>query len=598
MREAQTALGSDGPRSPWLSAGVSLGRVSARNQTKTAKRLGWTIALAIGALGLVQVYHAQLSSGFDLFPGPRGDTRLSAYLVEHGYQALLGHAHWLSPGMFYPIKGTLGFSDLYLAYVPLYSLFRLSGLDIFLALSLTVIVLSYLNFIACFALLNKVFHYGVFASCAAAMFFAFNNPKLAQPDHLQLQPVLLLPIIVALVFRFFAEAETLSAKKAFGILAFAALCLNLQLLTSFYIGWFFGFWGLLFLLASLSLPPSREFIVNAVRRQWYPVVGGLIVFVVALLPFLVIYVPAVLSVGGYGILPQYIPETKSYLLMADGNYIWDSVTAAILAQAGAGPDWGRRIGIGLVPSVAWIAMSMVSLFWLQQSRKRQKSQNLGHVGREDEPNRSAYLFLGLMILTTNVLVMIGWQYRGHSLWNYAQLFLPGAQAIRAVARYAIVLTLPMAIAFAYILQRGVQAMTRRRSLLGQISLAAVIAGVTIFGLFEQLNSGVGRNYSISGENMRLKKLAAKLPEDCTAFYIAAGTARTYDQDGFEYQQYMHDAMLISEIRHVPTLNGRSGKSPPGWSLRNIRAPDYELNVKRWIAQHKIEGNVCRLEIDS
>jgi len=567
-----------------------------RLERKTKRWLVWMLALTAGIVGACQVYHSQFFSGFDLFPGPRGDTRLSAYLIEHWYQVLLGRADWLSPAMFYPVKGALGFSDLYLAYVPLYSLLRLGGYDIFLALSLTVIVLCYLNFIACFGLLNRVLGFSAMASCAGAMFFAFNNPKLAQSDHLQLQPVLLLPIIAALVFRFFTEAETLTAKKAFGLLSLAAVCLNLQLLTSFYIGWFFVFWGLLFLLMSLSVLRSREFILGALRRHGPALVGGLIVFVVALVPFLLVYVPAVLSVGGYGVLPQYIPEVRSYLLMADGNYVWDSFTASILAQSGAGPDWGRRIGIGLVPSVAWIGISIFALWLIQKSRKLRPGNN-GHNERAHQRNHVGYLFLGLLILATNLLFIIGWQYRGHSLWNYVYLLVPGARAIRAVARFAIVLTLPMAIAVAFILERGIQNIARRKTVSARVGLGAAMLGVTAFGLVEQLNSGDGQYYSISAEKMRLERLAAKLPGDCSAFYVAAGPLGPVDQNAFEDQQYMHDAMLVSELRQVPTLNGRSGKSPPDWALRNVRAPDYEQNVRRWIERNNIKGNVCRLEID-
>jgi hypothetical protein len=86
----------------------------------------WLVALGASALGIGLVYHVQFSSGFDLFPGPRGDTRLAAYLLEHWYQVLSGRGELLSPGMFYPVKGTLAFSDIYLIYVPVYALFRLA----------------------------------------------------------------------------------------------------------------------------------------------------------------------------------------------------------------------------------------------------------------------------------------------------------------------------------------------------------------------------------------------------------------------------------------------------------------------------------------
>jgi hypothetical protein len=567
-----------------------------RFEGKTKKWLVWMLASTAGIVGLWQVYHSQVSSGFDLFPGPRGDTRLSAYLIEHWYQVLLGRADWLSPAMFYPVKGTLGFSDLYLAYVPLYSLLRLGGYDTFLALSLTVIVLCYLNFIACFGLLNKVLGFSAMASCAGAMFFAFNNPKLAQSDHLQLQPVLLLPIIAALVILFFLKSETLSAKTAFGLLASAALCLNLQLLTSFYIGWFSIFWCVLFLALSCSFRRSRNLLLARLRRHPAAVTGAAVVFVVTLVPFLVVYLPAAFSVQPYGVLPQYIPEMKSYLLMADGNYIWGAVTDFILRQAGSGPDWGRRIGIGLVPSVAWIAISVFGLWAIKQLTILPTT--LDGVHEDDQRgNHAGYLFLGLMVLATNLLMIIGLQYQGHSLWNYVYLSLPGAKAARAVARYTIVLTLPLAIAFAFIVQRGIQSIATLKSGVARLVLAAAMFAVTIFGLFEQLNSGEGQYFSISAEKTRLEKLAATLPGDCSAFYVAAGPLGPVDRNAFEDQQYMHDAMLVSEIRNVPTLNGRSGKSPPGWSLRNVRASDYELNVRRWIERNNIKGNVCRLEVN-
>jgi len=60
---------------------------------------------------------------------------------------------------------------------------------------------------------------------------------------------------------------------------------------------------------------------------------------------------------------------------------------------------------------------------------------------------------------------------------------------------------------------------------------------------------------------------------------------------------MHDAMLVSVTTHVPTVNGRSGKNPPGWSLRDITAPDYEANVRQWLERNNVAGKVCRLEIN-
>jgi len=50
------------------------------------------------------------------------------------------------------------------------------------------------------------------------------------------------------------------------------------------------------------------------------------------------------------------------------------------------------------------------------------------------------------------------------------------------------------------------------------------------------------------------------------------------------------------MRGVPTVNGYAGHVPPGWSLREVDAPDYEQRVAQWITQHRVAGPVCRLEI--
>jgi hypothetical protein len=552
---------------------------------------GFVFVSMVALLGIWQVHHFQFSSGFDLFPGPRGDTRLTAYLLEHCYQFLLGHGELLSPGMFYPVRGTLGLTDIYLAYLPLYSFFRVSNYDIFLALALTVICFNCLNFISCFFLLARILRFNVLASSAGAAFFAFNNPKLAQTDHLQLQPLFLLPIITALLIRFFWQDRRISAKRAFGLLALAAFALDVQLLTSFYVGWFFLFWSLLLSVSICCLARTRSYVITVLRRYWLAATGGAIVFVLGFLPFLMVYLPAVHSVGWFGYYTDYIPEIKSYLLTADGNYIWGSLTDFIL-RTSPGPDWGRRISLGLVPSIAWIA---ISVFAIRTLRKYAKIS--GAVPYVDADTRFGYLFFGHMVLATNLLFILGLQYRGHSTWRLVYSFFPGAGSIRAVARLVIVMALPVAIGLGAGVQCCARMIASGTTRFSRCYSAAAVFSLFAFGFCEQFNNSDGRYYSISAENGRLARLAAKLPADCASFYVAAGPRAPANLPSFQNQNYMHDAMLVSILRGIPTLNGRSGKNPPGWSLRDVRGSDYEGNVAQWIRDNDIQGNVCRLEID-
>src|SRR6185295_11396663 len=89
------------------------------------------IATAFGLLGTLQYHLAQFTSRFDTFFGDRGDVRGTIYLCEHWYQWLWGNTHLMSPGIFYPIKGSLAYSDFLVGYAIPYSIVRSLGLGMF-----------------------------------------------------------------------------------------------------------------------------------------------------------------------------------------------------------------------------------------------------------------------------------------------------------------------------------------------------------------------------------------------------------------------------------------------------------------------------------
>ena len=432
------------------------------------------------------------------------------------------------------------------------------------------VAFNFLNFIVSFALLFRVFRLRWLPSVAGALFFAFNDPKLAQPDHLQLQSVWLLPVIVGCVILFFRDGPVLSSRRAFSLLTLAGLSLDVQLLTAFYHGWFLIVWLLILLALAIALPQTREFLIATMRRHRQAVLAAGAVTIVGLVPFCIIYLPAVREVGGwpYTEALRYTPQLRLYFLMADGNFVWSGATQRILQIAGEDPDWGQHIGIGLIPTTAWLGLSIFAA-----TRRRQLP------------------FLALTIMSVYLLVLLTIQYHGHSLWHAVYKFVPGATSIRAVSRFMIVAALPTSIAFAFAIQ-GAQEWAGKR-----IGPHVVLVALIAFGAFEQFNSGAEDYFSIRAESSRLQRLAANLPADCAAFYVTAHWPADTPMDSFQNQQWMHDAMLVSAIRGVPTLNGRSGKSPPGWELRNVTASDYEQKVHDWVMHHNLAGKICSLAIE-
>ncbi len=531
-------------------------------------------ALLLGVAGTIQYHSQQFLSGFDTFFGDRGDARGFVYFCEHWYQSILGKVSLLSPGIFYPTKHTLAYSDLLFGFVAPYAFFRALGFSMFTSVEIVIILFTFLSYCAAFVLLYRTLGFGVAPACVGAMFFAFNSPKFHQTTHLQLQYVLLLPVIFALVITFAKQIETIDQKRAAILLSLAALCLNLQLATTFYFAWYFVIWSLLFLLLALAFSRSRNFIIAVCKKFWPALVVSAGVFLLGFIPLLLLYRPTIRAGTWYryDFVSEMIPDWRALLSMGDGNYIWGWFYRALMAESRPS-TWGElMVGIGLVPSLAWIALT-VSSIWLIKAR----------------PESTGKLFLRIMILATTIFYLIGFKYAGHSPWAFIYQYFPGAGAIRAVSRYVIFLTLPMSIAFAYGLQKALEFASRQRK---QV-LPIVILLVAGFGVFEQF--GVhkinGTGFSISIEDSYLKAMAAGLAKDCTAFYVAPGPDAKHST-----AEYHYDAMLISSISRVKTLNASSSQFPRDWNMYFVNNPDYESKVQEWIASQRISGKVCRLDI--
>ena len=539
--------------------------------------LHWFLIIAIGFLGLWQFHIPQFASNFDKFPGDRGDARLVAYLMEHWYRVFQGLASWRSPAMFYPVEGTVGYADLMLGYGIVYSGLRTVGLGIFEAAEFTIILFNFLNYFVCFVLLNKVLRFNLFASIAGAAFFAFNSPKLVQMGHLQLQPIMFLPLAMIGIVLLVQKRERLSQKQAFGLLALSVLSLALQLMTGFYPGWFFIFWSALFLLLTLLFTQTRNVVFDVVKRFWPSVIGGIALGFVALIPFVMAYLPVLRAsvTRSYAETLVLIPVPLSFLMMGYRNYVWGGVSHAINSAHSLSPE--LQIGIGLVPTIAWIALVVFAI-------------RLAIKTRTSKPK---LLFLAQLIIATSLVYVLGMRYwNDFSPWQFIYSYVPGGQVVRAVARYALVLALPMGIAFAFLLHFLIQKISQQTNSTRRTVLFAGVIVLATFGLVEQFGSKEGFNgFSIRDENQYLNGLAQSLPNDCSSFYVALKPPITHNE--FEYQL---DAMLVAFLKGVPTLNGYTGHLPPDWGLWGVDNPAYESNVKRWIDDRQIKGNVCRLFI--
>ena len=199
------------------------------------------------------------------------------------------------------------------------------------------------------------------------------------------------------------------------------------------------------------------------------------------------------------------------------------------------------------------------------------------------------MFLAAMVLASWALLVLGMRYgEAASPWRLVHAWVPGAGAVRAVGRYVILLTLPMSLGFAWLIDKGLRWAAGRRRPIEARGIYAVIVALTSFVLCEQV--GWSGGFSKPVERAYLAALAADLAADCEVFYLAAPRQGTSD---YEHQ---YDAMLVSILTGVPTINGLTSQVPRGWNLMVTDPSEYEANVRDWIAREQITENVCRLEI--
>jgi hypothetical protein len=95
----------------------------------------------------------------------------------------------------------------------------------------------------------------------------------------------------------------------------------------------------------------------------------------------------------------------------------------------------------------------------------------------------------------------------------------------------------------------------------------------------------------------LAAIAAQMPSHCSAFLFSPV------QGYGPAWKYQLDAMWVQLETGVPTLNGYSGNSPPGWALgdTNLRGPGDEyhlaLQVNHWLRERQLDSaGVCWLKV--
>jgi len=520
------------------------------------------LAPLLFAAGFAWLFRRWLFSGFDAAFGDEGDGFIALAIIEHWHHVVVGEVRWTDPIFFYPTPGTLGYTDAFFLIGLPHAALRALGADPFTALMLVMAALAAVGFFGFHYLARHCLDLPSAAAALGAFLFAFANVDAVKLIHVQSHCAMLLPLLCILVAAAWRSEgwhrATLAAAAGF---LFAAL-----FLTAYQTAWFAGGYALLLALlhpAVCGLAETRRAVRALLTQRRGVLVGFALAFAVGMAPFLRLYLPVLLS-GHSRTLAEVIgnaPDWRDLLNVTPNNALWGGVLQwlGIVGRANR-PMW--EVELAFTPLVMGFFVASVIVLAVR-SRPRRTSTD-------------AFLLIGGLAVVTGWLLQM--DFAGVRPWQAVWALVPGAGALRYTFRSQLVANLLVSLVVA----RLVTEIGRRHA------LAATLAGALL--LVEQVNLTWPATIP-RGATLAWIDAVPAPPRGCHVYYVVPNPSPAGKPD-WEHQA---DAMLFSELRGMPTINGYSSWFPAGWALEDPASPNYPAAVRAWGAQNGLARDLCGLD---
>lgn len=526
----------------------------------TTARLYRPLILCLALLlAMAAVFSTQLLTGFGHVTGDRLDGLIQTSIFEHWFNVLRGRASWDTTAYFYPYRGTLAYNDGYLLYGMAYSVWRAMGMDPFLSDEMVAVILRIVGFVGAYGFARGVLSLPFPCAAFGAAMFTLSLNAYQQSAHMQILSVALGPVAALLAVRAMRALEAARRRAAVGWGAAFAVLAAAWLLTAFYMAWLLAFYALLLAgIAAMMNPLMRRRAVATLRREWPATAVIAVICVIAVVPFLVLYLPKARESGmhEFAAVRPFLPTLRDTVRVGPGNLLF-GWSDALLFPGRAGWSAERIVGW---PPVFLACFAAAAWSWRR------------------------WPVAGPAALAVCVVYALTLSVGGWSGWWAVYHLVPGAKAIRVVARAWIVLSLPMlCLVLVWLHRLGG----------GRPALAAVLA---VLLLAEQLSSGP----DVAGldRTAELRRLQSVLPPpaECRAFAVLSARRDDPESDkALQTNSANANAMLIAEVAGLPTVNGISTFNPRDWDAADPSSPDYVSRIAVYVRAHGLEG-VCGLDL--
>ena len=462
-------------------------------------------------------------------PGDIFDARFNSVILEHLYQWLTGRAPSLwSPAFFFPFEGVLAFSDNHFGSGGAYVLLRLAGLPRETAYQGWFIAGCVLNFWVGYYVLRRL-KFSVVAAACGAFAFAFGLPALAKEAHAQLVWRFAVPLAFLSFYRALNERSVSQA-------AVAAFWCAVQFFCSIYLGMFTVYLLIATMVASFFI--NGRGLATGWLRGWREVrpmarLAALALFLVSAASVLWLLLQYQSIASHYG----FTRSTREILSMlpTPGSYLVADASTLTGWIGGQVPKYEMRHELQLFFGLgAWVlALAGLWAIW------RRSAHAL--VGRTAT--------IALLVLVALTLLI------GNVTLYRAMLHVPGLSSVRAVSRIVLVMLLPFGILVAAGVDSIVQSTARRPW--RWIALVVVVGSLTAESVSYRPYSTFAQVWRDRQASLRALLPAGGLPRDSIVFVTGKHNADVLDAAEI-------DGMILAQDLGLPTLNGYSGNSPPGY----------------------------------
>lgn len=524
----------------------------------------------------------------DQLIGDTNDARLNNLLKEHWYRAFCGKESFSVANIFYPMDGTIAYTDMLLGFAIPYSILRACGVSMFMADKIVLIGVHMIGSFAMYYLLKKKFKINAFWSFVGVVIFSYSAAYYIRLSHTQLVCISLIPVFLIFLYSFFQYFENTKKRIIYAMLTLTTYVLIM------YTSWYTAFFTALFMVtlgivyavvAFANKNNVLKVVWNYVKTRYFEVIGYLVYTITIAIPFFMLYIPVSRMYGKrtYSEITGQLPELIDFINVSTGNkmlgWLFERININNRFETKGMLVWELHVGFSLVV----LGLLVFLFFYLRRQYLKAKIITLNEGKAYDNWNMILRISMIYSVVVSFLLLV---QSQGVSLWLFVYKFFPGASAIRAVVRYNFYLTIPIAIIIAY----NGYLITEKLKINTWIKLIIPLCVAALIWCSNYNYVGIQSDWTSVGEEEQMDVPAP--PEDCKVMFVVDSypALHNYYATGQPYSwiDYQHLSWEIATKYDLKNMNGYSGQFPNEWHLHN---PDWKTiydYARQWACDNGIE----------